>query len=618
MALITSLATILGVLIFTYLTAGLGHRILRLLGLQFRAASESLLCSVALGVITIEIGLFLAEVLGAVRTGVLACIATAAIVGAKDFAVIFRMFRSITRYIWNGPRSEKLLAAITGLVLTCEGLAAMAPLTGSDAMHYHFTAPILVLQNGFQPNYFLSHSFFCGQSHLLILGPLAFGSEKLAMGLLFLGGALAACALICLGREWMPRPLAWLAGLSFLLTPVVFWQMSTAGAPDLWMSFYAVLGVIVIARSGQSDQDAKALLAGVLAGAIAGTKYTGCIVAASMALAFLLESHSARRLAVFLSGAFAAGIWPYARNAFWTGDPFFPFLLRWLAPARINSYTLASYLADTRPGGTLTLWELAKFPLFASFDRSQAGFWQFLGPLVLALAPLVVLAVRNTPSWRATLTVWFVSAFAIGAASGMARFLLPVLPLALAASFAGVSHLDELGWRTVRRVSLGTIGLYLLIGAGGLLLYERTALTVAAGLNSREDYLQQWAQNYMEVEFVNQALKEEGREGKTLVFFRHTYYLSVPFVYGDPSASWAIDPQRLQTTEAWLSLFRKEKIRWVVRSSEYPKAIAQPLRQLELRGELAPLAQGEVYDFEGMRILGVRKIIPIVVLRVKD
>jgi hypothetical protein len=122
----------------------------------------------------------------------------------------------------------------------------------------------------------------------------------------------------------------------------------------------------------------------------------------------------------------------------------------------------------------------------------------------------------------------------------------------------------------------------------------------------------------MEVEFVNQALKEEGREGKTLVFFRHTYYLRVPFVYGDPSASWAVDPQRLQTTEAWLELFRKEKIRWVVRSSEYPNAIAQPLRQLELGGELAPLTQGEVYDFEGMRVLGVRKIIPIVVLRVKD
>jgi hypothetical protein len=66
MALISSLATILGVLIFTYLTAGLGHRILRLLGLQFPAASESLLCSVGLGVITMEIGLFLAEVLGAV------------------------------------------------------------------------------------------------------------------------------------------------------------------------------------------------------------------------------------------------------------------------------------------------------------------------------------------------------------------------------------------------------------------------------------------------------------------------------------------------------------------------------------------------------------------------
>src|SRR5882757_2025905 len=36
-------------------------------------------------------------------------------------------------------RTERLLAALFVLVLTLQGLASLAPLTGSDALHYHFT-----------------------------------------------------------------------------------------------------------------------------------------------------------------------------------------------------------------------------------------------------------------------------------------------------------------------------------------------------------------------------------------------------------------------------------------------------------------------------------------------
>ena len=565
--------------------------------------------------ITLQVGLFIAEILQAVRIGVFACLIAAVIFGARDLPAIFQIVRSIAHSIFSGPRTEKLLAAITGLVLAFEGLAAMAPLTGSDAMRCHFTVPLLILHTGFHPNFFLAHSFFCGQAHLLILAGLAVGSEKLAMGLLFLGGALAAGALACLAREWMPAPWAWAAGLSFLLTPLVFWQISTAGVPDIWMSFYATLGVIVIARCSLADKYAGALLLGILAGAIAGTKYTGCIVAGSLALAFLWESRSLRSVAVFLSGAFAAGIWPYARNAVWTGDPFFPFLMRWLAPSGLNRYTLASFLASTGADESRSLWQMVKFPVFAAFDGSQGEFWEFLGPLVLVFFPLMILAVRNTAAWRASLAVWFGSALGIGATSGMARFLLPVLPITLAASFAGVSHVEKLGWRLVRRVAVATIGLYLLCGLAGLLLYGRAAIAVAVGLNSRENYLQQRAPNYEQAVFVNRALQAESREGKTLVFFRHTYYLDVPFVYGDPYASWAIDPERFKTPQAWRELFRKEKIRWVVRSPDYPDAIAEPLLELEQGGELIPLASGEVDDFAGVRVLGQRKTVPIVVLR---
>jgi hypothetical protein len=200
----------------------------------------------------------------------------------------------------------------------------------------------------------------------------------------------------------------------------------------------------------------------------------------------------------------------------------------------------------------------------------------------------------------------------------MARFLLPVFPLALAASFAALAALYESRWKLSQVFSLVTAGLTLVMGAGGFLLYDRDALACSLGRISQEQYLQRHAPDYERIDFVNQTLAGEGGNEKALVFFRHVYYLNVPFVYGDPAASWGIDPEKLQTSEAWLTFFRQQHIRWVVRSQEYPEPIAGPLRQLENSGNLIPQAQAETMDFTGKRMEGVKRSTSTVILRVQD
>jgi hypothetical protein len=615
MALATSCAVLLAVGLFTIIATALGHRLLRLSALEFACGVEHLLCSAALGVICIEILFFLAQIMGHIRAGVVTVLIVSLLFGFADLARVYASASGVAQRALNGSRVEKALMALTAMVLLVEGFAAMAPLAGSDALHYHFTAPLLVLRSGFHPNFFLSHSFLCGQSHLLVLAGLALGSDQLAMGLLFLGGVLAAAAGACLARHWMDRSWSWIVALTFLVTPVVFWQISSAGAPDLWMAFFATLGVIVISHCKEMPRASHAVLAGALAGAIAGTKYTGCIVAASMALAYFREVRSAAKSLVFLVAALGAGVWPYARNFAWTGDPMFPFLMRWLSPGKVNAYALTSYLADTGASEHRGVWQILEFPFFAAIDPAHPGFWQFLGPLVLAFAPLLFLAVRNTPAWRAALTVWIASALGIGLSSGMTRFLLPLLPIALAAVLAGAAQLRIAGWRAARYVTAATVCGFLLFGAAGLLVYERSALSAAAGLTSREDYLRGHAPEYEQAQFINHILA--GREtGEVLVFLRHTYYLGVPFLSGDPSASWAVDPARLETPEEWRQMFRERDIRWVVRSPEFPAAIAGPLNALETQGKLVPIARAEVSDFQGLRASGERESRPIVVLEV--
>ena len=169
-----------------------------------------------------------------------------------------------------------------------------------------------------------------------------------------------------------------------------------------------------------------------------------------------------------------------------------------------------------------------------------------------------------------------------------------------------------------RLVSAGALSFVVLTGTLGLLIYDRPALAVAVGLTSPETYLQKRSPDYEKVQFVNRALAGRESEGFALVFMRHTYYLTIPFLYGDPAASWAIDPMKLQTADDWLAFLRARHIRWVVRSPNYPPAISAPLEQLQARGQLVPVAQAEITDFRGLRISEDRQLMPVIVLEVRD
>lgn len=617
MALIASLGCLLGAAIFGTACAGLGHRLCRLAALKVDNDLERLLYSAAFGVISYEAALALLEFTLRPRVAVGILLALIALFGALEFSQVWSVMTRIGRRVVAGSPVEHLLSAVLFAVLAFEAMAAMAPLAGSDALHYHFTAPLLVARNGFAPNFWLVHTFLTGQGHLLILTGLALGSEKLALALLFLGGLLSAASCACLCRKWAAREGAWLSALAFLLTPVVFWQISAAGTPDIWMPLFAATAALFVARFATVPRLAPAFFAGVLAGALAGAKYTGCILCAVVALAFLLEARSIRGLVPFFAGAFAAGLWPYLRNALWAGDPFFPFLTPWISPQHMNPFALASISADTGASAHRTLLQLAQFPLFSAVDQAHLGFWQFFGPLCLAFAPLVFLAIRNTPLWRATLVIWLLGAMGIGFASGMLRFLLPLLPMALAAVFAGWAAVRP-NWKFARALSLTTILALLTACAAALALYGHTAAAAGIGLINQQSYLRRRAPDYGKVEFINQTLRGQGSRDKTLVFLRHLYYLQMPFVSGDPNDNWNVDPRRLSSPEAWRAFFRAENIRWIVRAPDYPAAIAAPLKQLEAEGALEPVARGEVTDFAGMRIFNQRQTFPVVILRTRD
>jgi hypothetical protein len=157
-----------------------------------------------------------------------------------------------------------------------------------------------------------------------------------------------------------------------------------------------------------------------------------------------------------------------------------------------------------------------------------------------------------------------------------------------------------------------------MIGGAGLILYTWKPAATTLGFVGEVRYLQEKRPEYQEAEVINRVLASQTKGGRTLLFLRHMYSLDVPFLNGDPATSWMINPDHLHTPHDWEVFFQKEGIEFIARSPDYPEVIEAPLKEMEANGELVPVAQSVVQDFQGMRIEGKRTEISVIVLRVKS
>ncbi len=585
------------------LFCGLGAAFLRILKITNLSAFDTFLFSAATGTILLELAVSAGELAPDIRTGVRIAVALAALLGLAGVRATFAVLQQVFRKLRARGGIESPLAALFLLVLVLLGFASLAPVTGSDALHYHFTTQALYLAEGFHAPWSLLHGFFCGLSHQLILAGLAFGSDQLAQGWLFWGGALGALATLRLVQLWIGGVWPWLAALAFALTPVTFWQTTAAGAPDIWMCAFVPLCLLAILQARANSSSNVIVLAGVLAGAIAGTKYTGLIFATALLVGFLVAFRSTGHSSLakswlFFACATAVGIWPYMRNWLWTGDPVFPFLFSRTQQASplFNATAVSSILLDTGTSHIFSLWTLLKFPLFAAVDQSHLGPWQLLGPLVLIFGPFAIWQFRNSAEGRIVLLVWFLGALGISATSAMSRFLLPLLPVALAASVAGIALITLERWTVLRALSLLTIGGFIFVGFSAMAVYSHAAWSVVAGRTTAESYLLANSPDYQRTEFLDREVLRLGQPGRALIFVHHLYYARVPYFDGDPEGSWEMNPLLLDSSAAWARLFVRHQIRWVLKSPEYPRA---------------PCAFGDVESFSGNRIKGPRVREPI-------
>jgi hypothetical protein len=445
---------------------------------------------------------------------------------------------------------------------------------------------------------------------------LVLGGDKLALLLIFLGGFLTAAALLQFARKLMPVEWALAAVITFLMTPMVFWQISTAGSPDIWMGFYALLAVLAMGQMSEAGNRGWLVLASLYAGAGASVKYTGWIVPIVVVLIVLWWTKSFRWTAYCSVAALVAGGFPLLRNFVWTGDPFFPFLNRWIGKMAMNRQAMELLREDVHSRGFSTQPLHIFYFLTTMVLRGETyGLGHYFGPIVLAFLPLLFFFKWKSRLAQVAFVLWISMLFANALTTQMARFLLPAYPLALALAMAGAAATSRRGGNYIRAGCVATLAVFSLFCMASDVLYARDFVRVAVGLENKQAFLERMAPEYQAAEFANSALAQ--RDGKIFVYVRHMYYLRVPYVNGDPGTSWLVNPDLLTSPQMLLEFFREQDIRWVMKTDRYPPELARVFEESEKDGMLIPETRGEILKFSGSsRLLNDRQKDPVVLLRV--
>jgi Dolichyl-phosphate-mannose-protein mannosyltransferase len=619
MTLLSALESILIVLAFGCLAAACGSRMLGWFGASLQDGLERTLFGAGLFLALFQVLAFLLSLFGFLNTSaVIVILALAALFAGKEWKQISALTAKIFARLRTAKRDPltAFLMISTALVLAVDALMSAAPMVSTDAMLYHFAVPMLEAGKKWEPIYGIPFSFYTGQAHSLIQLGLTLHSEHIAMGSIFLAGALAMASLFVLVRRLASERWAWTAALAFLLSPMVYWQMSTSGCPDIWIAFFVTLVVLAAARGIQTQKSSLWLLAGIFAGAAAGVKYTSWVVPAALVVCCLVSTRSIRLSSLCGVFSFFAGVWPLVRNVWWSGDPFFPFLSRYLNPTNANWYALSEIRGNlTPPDSSHSLIGLIKYPFLITLRQdAYGGFGHWFGPLVIVLAPLLLVARWKKPLWPIAGAMWAAVLLTNEFTAQQPRYLLSVFPISLALVFAAVARAMEWKSRVISMAVIGSIVIFLMFGTASEAVYSKDFLPIVFGRETRRAFLNRMAPDYPTADFVNNSLG--GREGKAMIFFHLVYYLRVPFEIGIPEESWLVNPEKITDADSLSQFLNDRGVRWVVKSPDYPALLAQSFQKLENEGTLRPAFSGNASTFFGFRMYGQRIQVKIVILEV--
>ena len=426
-------------------------------------------------------------------------------------------------------RSELALAGLLGATVLLVLLAAGAPVTAFDSLHYHASAPARFAEAHELLEFHWGWSTYqpFAVEMLVTDGILLWDSIQGAFAPLLLAlGALAAT--VGMGSRVGGRGLGLLAGAIFFVQPLMVFEAS-ATLIESGLAFAVALTAWNLAVFVRSGDRAAVALAGLFAGAAAGMKYVGLFVLLAAGVALLLFARrrlDPRALVLFAVPAVAVALPWYVKNLVQTGNPLFPFVF-----GGVNEYAerwIDSGIHEHGRGrGPLDALALP-FRLLAEGDDFDRGSW--LSPLFVLFAPLSLLDDRRRRPVALALVAVLVYLAAWFATSQQARFLLPLAPVLAVLAALGIVALARRG-RVGRVVAPLVAGAALVTGFAMSAAYTAQFVPVSLGLQDRDAFLEQKTPYFDGVQWLNREL---GAGDVALLDFAAVLYMQDRYVVWTP------------------------------------------------------------------------------------
>ena len=408
------------------------------LRLSYHSAWEQLACCTTVGLGVLAYLVFGLGLLGWLYRGVvLLVLAVLQVPCLSVWRALIDQARALPSAVRRWP------ASTCGAIVLVLGwgpvwLQPLYPPTAWDATECHLAYAKVFLQHHrviFTP--FLRHEVFPQLQEMLFTLMMLLFTDIAAQLVQFLMFALMAIALYAWGRRLGTPRIGWWAAALWCSHPLVVW-LASAAMVDVGVALFVGMGACALWVWAASQQRPWLILAGVLGGCAAGSKYHGLFGIGGFGLVVLWYSLRRGRwadVALFLGVACAVAAPWYLRNVYYTGNPLFPFFARYFGSGPWSAEEAGRYeaqLLHQGPGKTIAFflhgwWNLAVHQRW--FDGAQ-----HLAPCALSAVPflaLPVLFLRALTERPLRLPLVLVCAYLAGwfATAQDLRFLVPALPL---------------------------------------------------------------------------------------------------------------------------------------------------------------------------------------------
>jgi hypothetical protein len=253
------------------------------------------------------------------------------------------------RWVKDGAPKFRRPEGIQLIVPVVIGLGSLMSLLGvlvpSDALDwdtlaYHLAVPKIWLHAGqIVPIPYIHHSNFpFGVDNLHLLG-LAWGGSPGAKAFQWSFYLLGVLAVFGFVRQSYGAKAGWWSSLAFATIPVALWEAGTAYV-DVAHGLYGGIGILLAGRWASGRSRGDLVMAGLMLGFAAGSKFTGLQIAfctgVALVLCDLVSRNSSSDVAQARQGGFYGALvlggltlllaapW-LVKNVAWTGNPVYPF-----------------------------------------------------------------------------------------------------------------------------------------------------------------------------------------------------------------------------------------------------------------------------------------------------